>query len=133
MRILLTTTSFQDTPGKHHEVLKLSGFDIATARGPLTEKQMLDLSDPFTHKESWRPFRPEDVRDARLLQLHAELRNSVGDTASVEAEGVYSRREAALEHYRRGDFRGAEELLQALLHEGFEAPSTHCHLPLSVR
>jgi D-3-phosphoglycerate dehydrogenase len=43
MRILLTTTSFQDTPGKHHEVLKLSGFDIATARGPLTEKQMLDL------------------------------------------------------------------------------------------
>jgi hypothetical protein len=92
------------------------------------EKQMLDLSDPFTHKESWRPFRPEDVRDARLLQLHAELRNSVGDTASVEAEGVYSRREAALEHYRRGDFRGAEELLQALLHEGFEAPSTHCHL-----
>lgn len=43
MRILLTTTSFQDTPGKHHDVLKASGFDVVTARGPLDEKQMLDL------------------------------------------------------------------------------------------
>jgi D-3-phosphoglycerate dehydrogenase / 2-oxoglutarate reductase len=42
MRILLTTTSFQDTPGPHHEVLKKSGFEIVTARGPLTEAQMLD-------------------------------------------------------------------------------------------
>ncbi len=43
MRILLTTTSFQDTPGPHHEALKKSGFEIATARGPLAEAQMLDL------------------------------------------------------------------------------------------
>jgi D-3-phosphoglycerate dehydrogenase len=43
MRILLTTTSFQDTPGKHHDVLKASGFDVVTARGPLDEKQMLEL------------------------------------------------------------------------------------------
>jgi len=42
MRILLTTTSFQDTPGSHHDLLKKSGFDIVTARGPLTESQMLD-------------------------------------------------------------------------------------------
>jgi D-3-phosphoglycerate dehydrogenase len=42
MRILLTTTSFQDTPGPHHEALKKSGFEIVTARGPLTEAQMLD-------------------------------------------------------------------------------------------
>ena len=43
MKILLSTTSFQDTPGKHHEVLATSGFEITKARGPLTENQMLDL------------------------------------------------------------------------------------------
>jgi D-3-phosphoglycerate dehydrogenase len=43
MRILLTTTSFQDTPGRHHDVLAASGFEVARARGPLTEAQMLDL------------------------------------------------------------------------------------------
>jgi len=41
MRILLTTTSFQDTPGPHHEMLKNSGFEVVNARGPLTEAQML--------------------------------------------------------------------------------------------
>jgi D-3-phosphoglycerate dehydrogenase len=43
MQILLTTTSFQDTPGKHHDVLNQSGFEIVRARGPLSEAQMLDL------------------------------------------------------------------------------------------
>ena len=43
MRILLTTTSFQDTPGRHHEILEKSGFEIVRARGPLNEQQMLDL------------------------------------------------------------------------------------------
>jgi D-3-phosphoglycerate dehydrogenase len=42
-RILLTTTSFQDTPGSHHDVLKNSGFEVVTARGPLKENEMLDL------------------------------------------------------------------------------------------
>src|SRR3954447_18721330 len=43
MRILLTTTSFQDTPGRHHDVLDQSGFEIVRQRGPLSEQQMLDL------------------------------------------------------------------------------------------
>jgi D-3-phosphoglycerate dehydrogenase len=43
MKILLTTTSFQDTPGAHHELLARSGFDVVRARGPLSEAQMLDL------------------------------------------------------------------------------------------
>jgi D-3-phosphoglycerate dehydrogenase len=42
-RILLTTTSFQDTPGAHHDVLKKSGFEVVTARGPLPEDKMLEL------------------------------------------------------------------------------------------
>jgi len=43
MKILLTTTSFQDTPGQHHDLLAQSGFDVVRARGPLSEAQMLDL------------------------------------------------------------------------------------------
>ncbi len=33
MRILLTTTSFQDTPGKHHDLLAASGFEVVRAQG----------------------------------------------------------------------------------------------------
>jgi len=43
MRILLTTTSYQDTPGKHHDLLQASGFDVVRARGPLQEADMLKL------------------------------------------------------------------------------------------
>lgn len=43
MRILLTTTSYQDTPGRHHDTLSASGFEVVRARGPLNEQQMLDL------------------------------------------------------------------------------------------
>lgn len=43
MKILLTTTSFQDTPGAHHSRLAEAGFDIVRARGPLDETQMLAL------------------------------------------------------------------------------------------
>ena len=42
-RILLTTTSFQDTPGEHHQLLAVTGWDIVRARGPLNEAQMLGL------------------------------------------------------------------------------------------
>jgi D-3-phosphoglycerate dehydrogenase / 2-oxoglutarate reductase len=43
MRILLTTTSYQDTPGRHHDLLEASGFEVVRARGPLTEAQLLEL------------------------------------------------------------------------------------------
>jgi D-3-phosphoglycerate dehydrogenase len=42
-RILLTTTSFQDTPGLHHDVLAKSGYEIIRGRGPFSEAQMLEL------------------------------------------------------------------------------------------
>jgi len=45
MRILLTTTSYQDTPGKHHDLLADSGFEVVRARGPLPEADMLTLID----------------------------------------------------------------------------------------
>lgn len=43
IRILLTTTSFQDTPGPHHDLLADSGFEIVRERGPLSEARMLEL------------------------------------------------------------------------------------------
>lgn len=43
MRILLTTTSFQDTPGPHHQALEESGYEVVRDRGPLSEKRMLEL------------------------------------------------------------------------------------------
>ncbi|MBM3954569.1 MAG: 3-phosphoglycerate dehydrogenase [Planctomycetes bacterium] len=40
-RILLTTTSFQDTPGEHHAALAATGWEVVTARGPLSEEATL--------------------------------------------------------------------------------------------
>ena len=42
-RILLTTTSFQDTPGPHHAALAATGWEIVPARGPLSEADTLAL------------------------------------------------------------------------------------------
>lgn len=47
MRILLTTTSYQDTPGPHHDLLATHGWEIVRERGPLTEKRMLELAGDF--------------------------------------------------------------------------------------
>jgi len=43
MKALLTTTSYQDTPGEHHKLLDASGFEVVRARGPLPEADMLKL------------------------------------------------------------------------------------------
>ena len=42
-RILITTTSFQDTPGRHHDLLAGDAYDIERARGPLPESAILAL------------------------------------------------------------------------------------------
>jgi D-3-phosphoglycerate dehydrogenase len=46
-KILLTTTSFQDTPGPHHDLLGGEGYEIVRERGPLTEARMLELAGDF--------------------------------------------------------------------------------------
>ena len=40
-KILLTTTSFQDTPGEHHQLLADTGWEVIRARGPLNEADTL--------------------------------------------------------------------------------------------
>jgi D-3-phosphoglycerate dehydrogenase len=46
MKILLTTTSFQDTPGKHHDLLNSQNWDIDYLRGPVEQSVLL----PIIHK-----------------------------------------------------------------------------------
>lgn len=46
-RVLLTTTSFQDTPGTHQDLLNSQDWEVVRARGPLSEEEMLDLVGDF--------------------------------------------------------------------------------------
>jgi len=47
VRILLTTTSYQDIAGPHHELLESTGVEIVRERGPLPESKMLELAGDF--------------------------------------------------------------------------------------
>jgi D-3-phosphoglycerate dehydrogenase / 2-oxoglutarate reductase len=47
MKILLTTTSYQDCPGAHHALLESTGAEIVRERGPLSEARMLALAGDF--------------------------------------------------------------------------------------
>jgi len=47
LEILLTSTSFQDTPGAHQQLLEKQGFTITRLRGPLKETVLLDIIDKF--------------------------------------------------------------------------------------
>lgn len=46
-RVLLTTTSYQDTPGPHHDLLESQGWEVVRERGPLPEAKMLELAGEF--------------------------------------------------------------------------------------
>ena len=43
MKVLLTSTSFQDTPGKHQELLYSQGYTVDTLRGPIPESELLPI------------------------------------------------------------------------------------------
>lgn len=94
MRILVTTTSFQDTPGAHHEVLRESGFEIATARGPLGEAQLLELfaGDGFDGILNGDDALTATVIDAALPRLRVIAKYGIGldsiDVAHATARGL---------------------------------------------
>jgi D-3-phosphoglycerate dehydrogenase len=86
MRILVTTTSFQDTPGAHHDVLRASGFEIVSARGPLTEAQLLELlaGDGFDGILNGDDAITARVIDAGLPRLRVIAKYGIGlDTIDV--------------------------------------------------
>lgn len=47
MKILLTSTSFQDYSGTHQERLKQSGFEIVTLRGPVSKEVLIPIMHEF--------------------------------------------------------------------------------------
>jgi D-3-phosphoglycerate dehydrogenase / 2-oxoglutarate reductase len=47
MRVLLTTCSYQDTPGPHHALMAAQGWEVTCERGPLSEARMLALAGEF--------------------------------------------------------------------------------------
>jgi len=46
-KILITSTSFQDTPGEHHKLLEIQKFDVKFLRGPIKEAVIIDYIDLF--------------------------------------------------------------------------------------
>jgi D-3-phosphoglycerate dehydrogenase len=80
MRVLLTTTSFQDTPGKHIAYLDGSGLDIVRARGPLNEQQMLELlaKDGFDGLLNGDDQVTAKVIDAALPRLKVIAKYGIG-------------------------------------------------------
>lgn len=94
MRILVTTTSFQDTPGAHHDVLRASGFEIVRARGPLTETQLLELlaGEGFDGVLNGDDVITARVIDAALPRLRVIAKYGIGldsiDVAHASARGL---------------------------------------------
>ncbi|MHC4993900.1 MAG: phosphoglycerate dehydrogenase [Planctomycetota bacterium] len=81
MKILLTTTSYQDTPGDHHRILEESGFEVVRGRGPLTEQEMLDLianEGPFDGLLNGDDDINQRVIDAALPDLKVIAKYGIG-------------------------------------------------------
>ncbi len=87
-RILLTTTSYQDTPGRHHELLESSGYEVVRDRGPLGEGRMLELirqQGPFDGLLNGDDAITTAVIDAALPQLRCICKYGIGlDSIDVE-------------------------------------------------
>lgn len=43
IKVLITTTSFQDSPGDHHKLLKKQDWEVDYLRGPLKEYELLNI------------------------------------------------------------------------------------------
>ncbi|MFW5845954.1 MAG: phosphoglycerate dehydrogenase [Planctomycetota bacterium] len=88
MKILLTTTSYQDTPGPHHELLASSGYEVVRARGPLSEAEMLALieeHDGFDGLLNGDDQITPQVIDAALPRLKVIAKYGIGlDSIAVE-------------------------------------------------
>ncbi len=79
----------------------------------------LDLRDPFEREERWRP----------ASELPEWARGERGPRQGVAIDWrAYNLRDEALEHFLAGRCDEAESALAALLADGFDIPSTHCHL-----
>lgn len=92
MKVLLTTTSFQDTPGPHHQILKEAGVELVCERGPLTEERMLELVGDIDAFLCGDDEITQAVIDKALPTLKVISKYGIGldkiDTEYVEAKGI---------------------------------------------
>ncbi len=84
-RILLTTTSYQDTPGPHHDRLESQGYEIVRERGPLPEERMLELAGEFDAFLCGDDAITREVIDLSLPRLKVISKYGIGlDKIDVE-------------------------------------------------
>jgi len=92
MRILLSTTSYQDTPGAHHELLESQGWEIVRMRGPLNEAEMLEIAGQFDGFLCGDDAITPAVVDKSLPRLKWISKYGIGldkiDKAYVTAKGI---------------------------------------------
>ena len=85
MRILLTTTSYQDTPGPHHDLLASTGWEISRERGPLPEEKMLELAGEYDGFLCGDDAITEEVINKSLPRLKVISKYGIGlDKINVE-------------------------------------------------
>lgn len=91
-RILLTTTSYQDTPGPHHDLLESANAEIVRVRGPLSEAQMLDIVGDFDAFLCGDDEITEAVIEKSLPRLKMVAKYGIGvdkiDVAHLTTRGI---------------------------------------------
>ena len=91
-KILLTTTSYQDTPGPHHELLASAGCEVHCERGPLSEEKMLELAGDFDAFLCGDDMITQAVIDKSLPKLKIISKYGIGvdkiDVAYATSKGI---------------------------------------------
>ena len=91
-RVLLTTTSFQDTPGPHQQLLKSTGWEVHAERGPLPEERMLDLLGTYDAVICGDDAYTAAVMDKGLPRLKIISKYGIGldrvDVAAATERGI---------------------------------------------
>jgi D-3-phosphoglycerate dehydrogenase / 2-oxoglutarate reductase len=130
MKILLTSTSFQDTPGQHMTKLQSCGFEIDMLRGPLTANQLLPIianydgvicGDDDFNEEVLREGKSGSLKilskygiglDKIDLQTSKELDIKVFSTPGVNHQAVAEHAFALLLSYEKNIIPGNEIVQQ---------------------
>ena len=77
-RVLLTTTSFQDTPGSHQDLLNAQDWELVRERGPLSEERMLELAGEFDALLCGDDILSPEVIDKSLPRLKCISKYGIG-------------------------------------------------------
>jgi D-3-phosphoglycerate dehydrogenase len=91
-RVLVTTTSLQDIPGPHHDLLAAAGLELVRERGPLTEARMLELAGDFDAFLCGDDAVTQAVIEKSLPRLRVIAKYGIGldkiDVAAATACGI---------------------------------------------